>query len=102
FGYFKLSGTAVTPWLKLLMTLRHITLAFTPSVSGRHAPAARITIAAIRDYIVPHMAFYEMEILKYVPESAAAKMALNIQQQITIDAWAITYANDREAPRLGR
>ncbi|KAJ9592709.1 hypothetical protein L9F63_015626, partial [Diploptera punctata] len=30
------------------------------------------------------------------------KMALNMQQQITIAAWAITYANDREAARRGR
>ena len=29
-------------------------------------------------------------------------MALNMQQQITIAAWAITYANDREAARRAR
>ena len=29
-------------------------------------------------------------------------MALNMQQQITISAWSITYANDREAARRAR
>ncbi|KAJ9575536.1 hypothetical protein L9F63_007606, partial [Diploptera punctata] len=28
------------------------------------------------------------------------KMALNMQQQITIAAWAVSYANDRETARL--
>ena len=31
--------------------------------------------------------------------TSLVKIALNIQQQITIAAWAITYANDREAAR---
>ena len=31
--------------------------------------------------------------------TSLVKIALNMQQQITIAAWTITYANDREAAR---
>ena len=34
--------------------------------------------------------------------TSLVKMALNMQQQITISAWAIMYANDREAARRAR
>ncbi|KAJ9599482.1 hypothetical protein L9F63_010014, partial [Diploptera punctata] len=61
---------------------------------------------AIVEFFITHLILFFLFAYKLVSEhsfcSILVKMALNMQGQITIAAWAITYANDREAARRTR